>query len=185
MPAGGWPDPEYVVRADGDPRALASGIREIVRSLDASRPVFAMRPLDRVLEAALDQPRLNAGAVTAFALAALMLAALGLYGLMTLLVGERRREIGVRVALGASSGEIVRLVAAGAARLVAIGIAAGIALTFAAGPLVRALLFGVAPSDPAALAGAAVALTAAALAALVIPIRRALGVNPVDAMRAE
>jgi putative ABC transport system permease protein len=183
LAAGAWPDPEYVVRADGDPRALASGVRQIVRSLDASRPLFAMRPLDRVLDAALEQPRLNAGAVTVFALAALLLASLGLYGLMTLLVGERRRELGVRVALGASTGEIVRLVAAGAARLVAIGLAAGVALTVAAGPLLRALLFGVAPSDPASIAGAVGALAIAALAALVIPIRRALGVSAIDAMR--
>jgi putative ABC transport system permease protein len=183
LAAGAWPDPEYVVRADGDPRALASGIRQIVRSVDASRPVFAMRPLDRVLDAALDQPRLNAGAVTAFALAALVLAALGLYGLMTLLVGERRRELGVRVALGASAGEIVRLVAGSAARLVSIGLATGVALTLAAGPLLRALLFGVAPSDPAAIAAAVGALAVAALAALVIPVRRALSVSAVDAMR--
>jgi len=185
LAAGAWPDPEYVVRADGDPRALASGIRQIVRSLDASRPVFAMRPLDRVVEAALDQPRLNAGAVTAFALAALLLAALGLYGLMTLLVGERRRELGVRVALGASPGEIVRFVAIGAARLVTAGLAAGVVLTLAVGPVLRATLFGVTPSDPAAHAAAVVALAAAALGALVIPIRRALAVSATEAMRIE
>jgi putative ABC transport system permease protein len=144
-----------------------------------------MQPLDRVLEAALDQPRLNAGAVTAFALAALLLAALGLYGLMTLLVGERRRELGVRIALGASPGEIVRLVAAGAARLVAAGLAAGVVLTLAAGPVLRALLFGVKPSDPAALAAATGALAAAAFVALVIPIRRALGVSATEAMRVD
>ena len=185
LAAGAWPDPEYVVRSEGDPRALAGSVRQIVRALDASKPVFAMRPLDRVLEAALDQPRLNARAVTAFALAALVLAALGLYGLMTLLVGERRRELGVRVALGASTTEIARLVASGAARLVAAGLAAGVALTVAAGPLLRALLFGVAPSDPMAIAGAAAALAAAALAALVIPIRRALAISAVEAMRAD
>jgi ABC-type antimicrobial peptide transport system permease subunit len=183
MPAGGWPDPEYVVRADGDPRALANGIRQIVRSLDSSRPVFAMRPLDSVLDAALEQPRLNARAVASFAAAALALAALGLYGLMTLLVGERRREIGVRVALGAASPEIVGLIVGGAARLLAIGLAAGVALTLAAGPLLRATLFGVAPWDPLAIGAAAAALAAAALAALVMPIRRALGVSAAEAMR--
>jgi len=185
LAAGAWPDPEYVVATDGDPRALASAIRQIVHSLDASRPVFAMRPLDRVLDAALDQPRLNAGAITAFALAALLLAALGLYGLMTLIVGERQRELGVRVALGASTGEIVRLVIGGAARLIAIGMAAGVALTLAAGPLLRALLFGVGPSDPAALLSAVGALTVAALAALAIPIHRAVKVSAIDAMRQE
>jgi ABC-type antimicrobial peptide transport system permease subunit len=182
---GAWPDPEYVVRADGDVRALSGSVRQIVRSVDASRPVFAMRPLDRVLEAALDQPRLNAGAVTAFALAALVLAALGLYGLMTLLVGERQRELGVRVALGASPDAIVRLVAAGAARTIAIGTGCGLVLTLAAGPLLRTVLFGVRPSDPAAIGAAMGALAVAAFAALVIPVRRALGVSAIDAMRGE
>jgi putative ABC transport system permease protein len=185
LAAGSWPDPEYVVRSDGDARALAGAIRQIVRSLDPLRPVFGMRPLERVVEASLDQPRLNAGTVTAFAAAALVLAALGLYGLMTLLVGERRRELGVRIALGARPREIVRLVAGGAARLVAIGMAAGVTLTLLAGPTLRALLFGVAPSDPVAIGAAIAALSAAALAALVIPVRRALHVSPVDAMRAQ
>jgi hypothetical protein len=183
LAAGAWPDPEYVVRSDGDARALAGAIRQIVRSLDASRPVFAMRPLERTLEASLDQPRLNAGAVTAFAGAALVLAALGLYGLMTLTVGERRRELGVRIALGARPVEIVRLVAGGASRLVAIGLASGVALTLAAGPMLGTLLFGLAPSDPLTIGAAIAALAAASLAALVIPIRRALAVSPMDAMR--
>jgi putative ABC transport system permease protein len=114
--AGAWPDPEYVVRTDGDPRTLGPSVRALVRALDPTRPVFAMRPLGDVFDASLEQPRLNAGAVSGFAAAALVLAAIGLSGLLSLVVGERRREIGVRVALGASSSEIVRLVAASAAR---------------------------------------------------------------------
>jgi predicted permease len=185
LAAGAWPDPEYVVRTDGDTRALVGAIRQIVRSIDPSRPVFGLKPLDRVVEAALAQPRLNAGAVAGFAAAALALAALGLYGLMTLLVGERRREIGVRVALGATAREIAVLILGGASRLIAVGLAAGVGLTLAAGPLLRATLFGVGPSDPLALGVAATALAIVAFAALVMPIRRALGVSASEAMRAD
>jgi predicted permease len=182
---GAWPDPDYVVRADGNPRALAAAIRQIVRALDPARPVFGVKPVDAVIEASLDQPRMNAAAVSVFAGAALVLAALGLYGLMTLVVGERRREIGVRVALGASPAEVVRLVAGGTARLVSAGLAAGALLTAAAAPLLRALLFGVGPLDPSSLGLAAGALALAAVAAAAIPIRQALAVSAVDAMRLE
>jgi predicted permease len=183
LAAGAWPDPEYVIRADSDPRALAGAIRQIVRRLDPARPVFAMKPLGDVVDAALEQPRLNAAAVTAFAIAALGLAALGLYGLMTLLVAERRRELGVRVALGASAGDVVRLVLGGATRLLAIGLGAGVALTLAVAPLLRAVVFGVTPSDPWVIGTAVLALAAAALAAVAVPIRSALAVSAIDAMR--
>ncbi|HEY2433237.1 MAG TPA: ADOP family duplicated permease [Vicinamibacterales bacterium] len=182
---GAWPDPEYVVRAEGDARATAAAIRQIVRALDPARPVFGMKMVEVVIDEALDQPRMNAAALSLFAAAAVVLAGLGLYGLMTLVVGERRREIGVRLALGASPHEVVWLVAGGAIRLVGFGVAIGAALTLASAPMVRALLFGVGPFDPYALALAAAALALAALAAVAIPIRQALAVSAVDAMRLE
>jgi predicted permease len=182
---GAWPDPEYVVRAEGDPRMLSAAVRRIVRSLDPSRPIFAVKPVQDVLDASLDQPRLNARAVTAFAAAALLLAGLGLYGVMTLVVGERRRDLGVRIALGASAAEVTRLVAAAAARLVAAGLAVGFVLTLAAGPLLRSLLFGVGAFDPWALAMAAASLTMAALAAVAAPVRHALSMSAIEAMRVE
>jgi putative ABC transport system permease protein len=184
LSAGSWPDPQYVVRSDGDPRALASAVRGLVKSLDPSRPVFGVKPLADVMDAALDQPRLNATALGGFAAAALGLAALGLYGLLMLLVAQRRRELGVRLALGASPRELARVVIAGAGRLVGAGIALGLVLTLAAGYLLRTLLFGVAAYDPRALAGSVAALALVALAAIAVPARQAARTNAMEAMKA-
>ena len=158
MPAGSWPDPEYVVRADGDAGVLIASIRQLVRSLDAARPVFGVRRVDEIIGASLDQPRLNARFLTVFAGAALALAAVGLYGLLTLLIADRRRELGVRIALGASRGDLVRLVLAGAGRLVALGMAGGLILMLAASQVLQTLLFGVTAHDPRALAAGVLAL---------------------------
>ena len=181
--AGSWPDPEYVVRADGDPRRLAASIRSLVKAIDPARPVFGVKTLSEVADEALDQPRLNARLLGAFAAAALVLSALGLHGLLTLLVTERRRELGVRMALGASPSDLIELVVGGAGRLVALGLAAGVLLMAAAGNLLRAFLFGVSPYDPRALAWSAGALALVALAAVLVPARQAARVNAIEAMK--
>jgi putative ABC transport system permease protein len=185
MPAGGWPDPEYVVRAEGDPRVIMTMVRQLVRSLDPARPLFGVRSVDEIIGASLDQPRLNARFLTAFAAAALALAALGLHGLLTLLVAERRRELGVRMALGASPRDLVRLILTGAGRLIAFGIVAGVILTVAAGTVLRGLLFGVTAHDPRALAGGILALTVVSALAIAIPAHQAAAVDPIEAMRGE
>ena len=180
---GAWPDPEYVVRADGDPRQTIAAIRATVKTIDPARPLFGVKPLADVVDTALDQPRLNAQVIGAFATAALVLAALGLHGLLTLVVTQRRRELGVRTALGASPSDLVGYVVSGAGRLVAIGIGAGLVLTVAAGYLMRALLFGVSPYDPRALAWSIAALAIVALAAVIVPARQAARVNAIEAMK--
>lgn len=182
LPAGSWPDPEYVVRAEGDPRALAGAIRAAVKSLDPARPVFGVRPLADVMDAALDQPRLNAAALGVFALAALGLAALGLYGLLMLLVAQRRRELGVRMALGATPGDLARVIAGGAGRLLAAGILLGVLLTLAAGRLLQTLLFGVSPYDPGVIATSVAALAVIGLAAAAVPAAQAARASARDAM---
>lgn len=121
------------------------GARLIVGGTPA-RPIFGAKLLTEVMEATLDQPRQNASLLVTFAAAALGPAALGLYGLLSLLVAERRRELGVRIALGASPRDLVRVIVLGAGRLVAGGVAIGCALLLAAGFLLRALLFGVTPT---------------------------------------
>jgi predicted permease len=183
MPAGGWPDPEYVVRTEGDPRAVMTMVRELVRSLDPSRPLFGVRSVDSIIGESLDQPRLNARFLTAFAGTALGLAALGLYGLLTLLVADRRKELGVRIALGASSGDLVRLVLTGAGRLIALGIAAGLVLMFLASWALRSLLFGVTTHDARALAGGVLALAIVSILAIAIPARQAAKISPMEALR--
>ncbi len=158
-------------------------VRQLVRSLDPARPLFGVRGVDEIIGASLDQPRLNARFLTVFAGAALALAALGLYGLLTLLVADRRRELGVRIALGASSADLVRLVLAGAGRLIALGIAAGLLLTVAVTQALRTMLFGVTGHDARALAGGVLALTIVSLLAIAIPARQAAKINPMEAIR--
>ena len=123
MVPGGWPDPEYVVRTHGDARAFMHQIRPIVHNIDASRAVFDLRSVQDVVNASLETPGLNTRMLTGFALAALLLASVGLYGLVSLAVAARTREIGVRMALGAGAAQIAGHVVRGVSRLLAIGIA--------------------------------------------------------------
>jgi hypothetical protein len=182
--AGAWPDPEYVVHAS-DPHAVIASLRGVVRTIDASRAVFGVQPLEEVLGHAVDEPRMNAGVVSAFAATAMTLAAIGLYGLFTLLVSETRRELGVRLALGATPGQLVGLVLSGAGRLVVTGIFAGLVLTASAQRVWRALLFGVGSLDAVTVLAAALALVAVSMAAIAVPAVRASRVAPTEALRAD
>src|SRR5262249_2990198 len=127
---GAWPDPEYVVRTR-DAAALQSDLRAIVRELAPSRAIFGFKPLATVIDAGLEQPRLDVAMLGTFASAALLLAAIGLYSLFTLVVAERAREMAVRLAIGAAPREMFRLVMTGAGRLLATGLLVGVVLTAA------------------------------------------------------
>ncbi len=181
--AGDWPDPEYVVRARGDARAVMASVREIVHRLDAGRAIFGVQSLDAVMAGTLDQPRLDAGMLSLLAAAAIGLASLGLYSLLMLLVAERTRELGVRMALGAAPVQVVALIFAGAARLLAAGIALGLLLTAAGTQLLDAALFAVAPLDAATLALALTAFSAVVIVAAAIPAMRAARIDPIGAIR--
>jgi putative ABC transport system permease protein len=183
--AGGWPDPEYVVRTSGDSRALVQQVRQMVHRIEPSRAVFGMKPLESVVDEALEQPRLNTRFVALFAGAAMLLASVGLYSLISLIVTARTREIGVRIALGANRTQIMRLIFTGAARLLGAGIVVGLALTFVAERFLKSALFGVSALDAWTIAAAIAALAAVSLLAVFIPARRAASIDPLDAMRIE
>ena len=181
-PAGTWPDPEYVVRMH-DVRTSAAAIRGLMRTLDPTRAVFGMMPLGEVAASSLAAPRMNAGLLGLFALAAMALAAIGLSSLFMQLVGERTREIGVRMALGAAPGQMTKLVLTGAWKLLSIGIAAGLLMNLATATVVKSMLFGVTTGDPLMLLMAVGALAVVATLAVAIPASRAARVDPIVAMR--
>ena len=181
---GWWPDPEYVVRT-ADARALGRDLRQIVNGIDSKRAIFGLRPLTEVVDGAFDQPRLDAAILSSFASAALALAGIGLYSLFMLVVADRTREIAVRLAIGASPAEMIRLVAAAAARLLAGGLILGVGLTAAADRVLRGVLFGVASFDAGALAASVAVIATVAIAAVATPAIRAARVAPTDALRGD
>jgi putative ABC transport system permease protein len=180
---GEWPDPEYVVRTAGDPRALVGAIRATVRRLEPTRVLFGLTTLDDDLDATLGETRVQTGLISAFGLAAVVLAVIGLYGLVALAVTTRRREIGIRIALGAAPRRVVWELAVRVAWLLAGGAAGGLLMTIIAQRQLRAMVFGVAPLDPATLAGAVLGVAVAAGIATVLPAWRAARIDPVGAMR--
>jgi predicted permease len=182
--AGSWPDPRYVVRTS-DVAALAADLRRIVRELDPERAWFGLTPMSDVVDASLDRPRLDAAILAAFAGAAVLLAALGLYSLFMLVVSERTREMAVRLAIGATPQRVQRLVVAGAGRLVILGIVAGLALMSASGRLLAGVLFGVSALDAQALGATICVLAVVSAAAITGPAVRASRIAPIDALRGE
>ncbi len=183
--AGGWPDPEYVVRATADPRAVLSAIRALVHNTAPNRAVFGVRSLEDAIGADLDRPRSNARLLALFALSALVLAAVGLYGLVAQLVTAQRREIGIRIAIGAEPWLMVRSIVSGAGRLIALGIVAGFTIALAARPVLGSLLFGVGSLDSVSFAAAALMLALVCALAAFVPARRAARIDPIETLRAE
>jgi putative ABC transport system permease protein len=141
--------------------------------------------MDQLLANSVVQPRLNLTLLVAFAAIALVLAAVGIYGVMAYTVTQRTHEIGIRMAMGAQSEDVLRQVLAEGARLAAIGLAIGLAGSLVASRLIAALLFGVKPTDPVTFAAVAVILASVSLAACYIPARRATRVDPLVALRYE
>lgn len=173
------------VRAAGDPAALAGAVREAVAQVDRNLPVTVIRPLTRQFEDALRSERLIAGLSLFFAALALVLASIGVYGLLANLVARRTRDIAIRMAVGAGSGSVLRMVLREAGLLAAAGIAIGLAASFILTRFISSQLYGLKPNDPWTLAGAALVLVAAAAAAAFVPARRAARVDPMAVLRAE
>ena len=172
-----------VVRAGGDPARLAESIRREVRAVDPNEPLYAVETMNTVVSAALAQRRFTTLLLSFFAATALILSAIGIYGVMAYFVGQRTHEIGIRVALGASAADVLRLVLGQGVRLAAWGVAAGLAGALAITRAIEGLLYGVGPRDPITFIVLASFLSAVALAACYIPARRATRVDPITALR--
>jgi putative ABC transport system permease protein len=175
----------YVVRTSGDPRRLGPSAVRVVRDIDPLLPVSAVRSLDEVFAESIARPRMTAAAMGIFAGAALLLAALGVYGIVAYSVSQREREFGIRVALGAHPGQIVRMVVQQNLRVVGIGLALGLACAIPAARLLQGLLFQVGPNDPATFAAIGGVLAVVAVVASYLPARRGTQIDPVVALKAE
>jgi putative ABC transport system permease protein len=173
-----------VVRSDLDPRATVDAVRRAIREIDPELPLANVRSLDQVAGAAMATRRLTLWLVGAFGVTALFLAVVGIYGVMAQSVGQRRQEIGVRQALGATRADIMRLVLASAAAMTGIGIVAGAALAAGSTQLLSSLLFNVKPLDPLTFASVTGTLIAAATIAAFVPALRAARVSAAAALRA-
>jgi predicted permease len=175
----------YLVRTSDEPAALAPAVRAAIRGVDPRLPIYEIQPLGVNLERAREVQRFTMTLVALFAALALLLAVIGVYGVIAYAVVARRREFGVRLALGATRAQIGRLVLLEGARLVAAGGALGLAAAFATAHVMRGLLFGVGPGDPLAYSAPLPVLALAALVACLWPLRRATAANVVDVLRAE
>jgi predicted permease len=175
----------WVVKAGGDPLALLSVIREEVGALDPDVPVADVRLMREYVDEAMGQTRFALVLITVFGLTALLLAAVGLYGVLAVAVRQRTTEIGVRMAFGARRGSIARLVLAHGLSLTAAGIALGLPVAFATTGALESLLVGVTPSDPLTIGAVSVLFLGVAAMACWLPVRRATAVDPATALREE
>ena len=173
------------VRTDGDPLALTGAIREQIAQLDRDQPVANVRTMEARLTASVAQRRLQMNVLGLFAAMAALLAAIGLYGVMSYFVNQRSREIGVRLALGAARGDVVGLVLRQGLRMVVLGVALGFVGALLLTRVLRSLLFTVSPTDPIVFAGIVLLLLLTSWIATYIPARRAASLDPLAALRAE
>jgi putative ABC transport system permease protein len=174
-----------VIRTSGDPAAMTASIRRELRTLDPSQPVFDVHTMQDRLYGSVAQPRFRTFLISGFAALALVLAALGLYGVVAYSVSQRTTELGIRTALGAQPGSILKLVVFRAVGLAAIGLGIGVAVSVASSRMISRFLFGVGAADPITLAGTCLIILLVALAASLVPAWRAAKVDPAIALRAE
>jgi putative ABC transport system permease protein len=171
------------VRTDGDPLQQAGAVRQIVRAIDPSLPAYSMVTLASVVSDSVAQRRFSMLLLAGFAAIAVFLAGIGLYGVVAYTVSLRTQEIGVRMAIGAQPGDVLRMVVGDGMRLALIGVAAGIVGALALGRFISSLLFEVTAFDPVSYAAPAMLLLAIAALACYVPARRAMGVDPLTALR--
>ena len=175
----------FVLRTDRDPYAVVPEARTAIRGIDSRLAVAQVRTMEDVIADAVRQQRISAVLIAGFALGALLLAAMGLFGVVSGSVTRRRHEFAVRLALGADHGRVLRLVVGEGATLLAIGLLIGAPGVYLAGGLVRGILVGVSPLDPATLAVVALGLGLVAMFACYVPARRVLKLEPAQSLRQE
>jgi putative ABC transport system permease protein len=174
---------DIVVMTAGRPESILAGVRRKVHDLDAELPISNVRPMDEWVSIGAAQPRLNAILLAVFASVALLIAAIGIYGVLAYSVNQRTREIGLRMALGAPRGGVLRLIVREGMAVGLAGIGIGLAGALALSRALASVVFGVPVRDPATFAVVAAALTLVALAACIIPARNASRVDPMVALR--
>ena len=172
-----------VVRSPLAPAAVATAVRMQIEGIDRNVPAFSIRPMNQIVDESVSQPRFRTVLLGIFSLAAVLLACLGIYGVIAYSVTERRNEIGIRMALGARPSDILRLVVGHGITLAAIGLAIGIGASLALARLLRSVLYGVSELDPATYLSAIVLFLTVAGFASFLPARRAMRLDPVSALR--
>jgi len=174
-----------LVRSDADPLSLAGAVRDQVWALNKDQPVFNVRTMERVVSESIAPRRFSALLMVIFGFVALLLASIGLYGMMSCSVSQRTSEIGIRVALGAQRRDVLTMVIKQAIRLALLGVVAGLVTALGLARLLRNLLFGVGTADPLTFGVVAFVLLAVAFLASFVPARRAANVDPIVALRYE
>jgi putative ABC transport system permease protein len=180
-----WPAMTLLVRSGGDFRSLVPAVRAKIAEVDPTLPVSGILSMEEVVSTSIAQPRLIMQFVGVFAGFALMLSAVGIYGVMAYSVTQRKQELGIRVALGAEPRDILRLVVGQGMKLTAIGVLLGVLASLLLTRLLSTLLFGVHAIDPVAFAGSALVLVVAAFVACYLPAQRATRVDPIVVLRFE
>jgi putative ABC transport system permease protein len=181
----GGTQPFVVVRTSVDPSSLTSTVRQLVASMDADVPMDRAQPMSAYVGDALAQSRLTLVLMVGFGAVALIMAAVGIYGVISYSVSQRTKEIGIRMALGQETSQIRNLVVGQGLRLVGISLAIGLAGAYSLASTIAGLVYGISPRDPLTFAGAAGFLLAVALIGCLVPARRATAVNPLAALKAE
>jgi putative ABC transport system permease protein len=174
-----------VVRTTVEPTAVAGAIRQAAAEVDKSAAVSDIRTMDHIVSNAVTQPRFNLFLLGLFSCIALLLSAAGIYGVTAYSVAQRTHEFGIRMALGAQVGDVLRMIIRQGMLLISVGIAVGLAASFALTRLLRTLLFGVSSTDPLTFVAITLLLTLVALIACYVPARRATKVDPLMALRYE